>query len=58
MLARQKMEASALAAEQALERKDPLYNVPELQVSFPFPDLFAVAKRTFKRFLLEETVEL
>lgn len=52
------MEASALAAEQALERKDPLYNVPELQVSFPFPDLFAVAKRTFKRFLLEETVEL
>ena len=48
------MEASTLAAEQALERNDPLYNVPELQVSFPFPDLFVVANRTFNRFLLEE----
>lgn len=53
MLARQKMEAATLAAEQALERKG--YNAPELQVSFPFPDLFVVANRTFERFLLEET---
>jgi hypothetical protein len=51
MLAREEMEASTLAAEQALERKG---YAPELQVSFPFPDLFVVANSTFERFLLGE----
>jgi hypothetical protein len=51
ILAREEMEASTLAAVQALERKG---YAPELQVSFPFPDLFVVANITFERFLLEE----
>lgn len=47
MLARQRMEASSLAAEQSCERD----GAPELQVSFPFPEVFAVASRSLETFI-------
>jgi hypothetical protein len=50
MMARQKMEASVLATEQSMQQK----GAPELQVSFPFPDIFDSATSVFERFLLEE----
>jgi hypothetical protein len=52
MLDRQRLEASALAAEQTLGQKG--HTVPELQVSFPFPDVFDSANRAFERFMKQE----
>jgi hypothetical protein len=56
MLARQRMEASSLAAEQTLQQKG--YTAPELQVSFPFPDLFDTVSVAFERFMDEEKTSL
>jgi len=56
MLDRQRMEASALAAEQSLQQKG--YTPPELQVSFPFPDLFDTANSAFERFMDQEKTSL
>ena len=56
MLNRQRMEASALAAEQSLQRNG--QTVPELQVSFPFPKLFDTANDAFERFMSEEKISV
>lgn len=50
MMGRQTMEASALFAGQSAQQKE----APELQVSFPFPDLFDSVSSAFDRFMLEE----
>lgn len=52
LLNTQRMEASVLAAEQSLQQKG--HGAPELQVSFPFPDLFDTASSAFERFMHEE----
>lgn len=56
MLERQRMEASSLAAEQSLHQKG--YTAPEVQVSFPFPDLFDTATTAFERFMDQEKKSL
>lgn len=49
MIGRQKMEASALFAGQSAQQNE----APELEVSFPFPDLFDSVTSAFERFMLE-----
>ena len=43
MLDRQRMEASALSAKQTMENGG--VKAPELQVSFPFPEIFSLARK-------------
>lgn len=56
LIERQRMESSALAAQQSLQQKG--YSAPELQVSFPFPGLFDTANRAFEQFMDEEKTSI
>ena len=49
MISQQQIESTALAATQSLEGGG--INVPIVQVSFPFPDVFGLA-----RFILNEHI--